>query len=250
MSPDATVDAAAVVFGPVRAGNALEETLARLGAALRLGLVTEGSRLPAERDLAARLEVSRMTLREALRCLQAAGCVESRRGRHGGTFVVARLEGRLERLPRAPSAGTARAAGPGAVADLLALREVVEVGAAGRAARRGLAEVDRAHLVRRLEACARAGPAAYRRLDARLHLAVAEATGSPSVVAAAAEVRIRLDDFLALSPAPPGPAVMERSNGDHEAVVAAILSGRPEVARAAMGRHLEATAARLRGLVG
>ena len=53
----------------------------------RLGLAAPGERLPAERDLAARLGVSRVTLREALHALQEAGYVESRRGRYGGTFV-------------------------------------------------------------------------------------------------------------------------------------------------------------------
>ncbi|MGH3468862.1 MAG: GntR family transcriptional regulator, partial [Thermocrispum sp.] len=55
------------LFSPVRAGNAFEETVERLLQAIRLGVVGAGQRLPAERQLAVRLNVSRVTLREAIR---------------------------------------------------------------------------------------------------------------------------------------------------------------------------------------
>src|SRR6476646_5637582 len=73
---------------PVRTGNAFEETVERLLAVIKLGLVAPGDRFPAERELAAQLGISRLTLREAIRELQQAGYVESRRGRFGGTFVT------------------------------------------------------------------------------------------------------------------------------------------------------------------
>src|SRR5262249_38094382 len=69
------------LLGPVRTGNAFEETVERLLAEIKLGLVAPGERFPAERELAARLGISRLTLREAIRELQQAGFVESRRGR-------------------------------------------------------------------------------------------------------------------------------------------------------------------------
>src|SRR5215469_10810090 len=76
------------LLGPVRTGNAFEETVERLLTEIKLGLVARGERFPAERELAARLGISRLTLREAIRELQEAGFVESRRGRFGGTFVT------------------------------------------------------------------------------------------------------------------------------------------------------------------
>src|SRR3954454_14502521 len=76
------------VWRPVRGGNAFEITVARLAQAIRLGLVAPGDRLPPERDLAERLRVSRVTLRQAIGALREAGYLESRRGRAGGTFVV------------------------------------------------------------------------------------------------------------------------------------------------------------------
>src|SRR3954471_12674143 len=76
------------MWRPGRGGNAFEITVARLAQAIRLGLVPVGERLPPERELAERLQVSRVTLREAIAALREAGLLASRRGRSGGTFVV------------------------------------------------------------------------------------------------------------------------------------------------------------------
>ena len=76
------------ILRPVRQGNAFEETVERLLTAIKLGMVGQGERFPAERELAAQLGISRLTLREAIRELHEAGYVCSRRGRFGGTFVT------------------------------------------------------------------------------------------------------------------------------------------------------------------
>jgi GntR family transcriptional repressor for pyruvate dehydrogenase complex len=60
----------------------------RLVTAIALGEFTAGERLPTERELARQLQVNRASVREARRQLEAAGYVENRRGRFGGTFVV------------------------------------------------------------------------------------------------------------------------------------------------------------------
>ena len=57
----------------------------QISAMIRSGQLPVGSRLPAERDLAQRLGVSRTALREALRVLEAGGSLEARVGR--GRFV-------------------------------------------------------------------------------------------------------------------------------------------------------------------
>ncbi len=71
--PAAPMDATDIAFRPLRKGNAFEECVERVLSALKLGLVPPGERLPSERDLATRLGVSRVTLREALRSLAEAG---------------------------------------------------------------------------------------------------------------------------------------------------------------------------------
>jgi DNA-binding FadR family transcriptional regulator len=232
------------VFRAVRGGNTFEETVERLLQAIKLGLVRTGDRLPAERDLAVRLGVSRMTLREAIRDLQRAGYVESRRGRFGGTFVVYRPE-------VAASSGEvrtiARRMGE-SLEDALAFRRVLEVGAVELAAARRLPAEQRGYLGRRLAECAAAPSAEYRQHDSRLHLAFAELSGSPSLAAAVADVRMRLNDLLDAIP------LLQRnirhSDAQHARIVAAILAGQPARARQAMEEHLEGTAALLRGFLG
>jgi DNA-binding FadR family transcriptional regulator len=230
-----TADAA--VFRPVRAGNAFEETVERLLQAIRLGVTVPGERLPAERDLATRLGVSRVTLRDAIRSLQQAGYVESRRGRYGGTFVN-------EVLPLSQPG----VRGSGAdLADALTLRRALEAGAAECAAGRSLGQNDRRNLRARLDEASAADLREYRRKDSRLHLAIAEATGSASLTAAIADVRMRinelLDDIPLLEPN------LAHSNEQHERIVTAILDGDADAARREMAEHLDGTASLLRGFL-
>src|ERR671925_63765 len=76
------------IFKPVQPPTTFEETVERLGTAIRLGLLVPGSRLPPERDLAGQLRISRSTLRQALTTLVQSGHLVSLRGRAGGTFVA------------------------------------------------------------------------------------------------------------------------------------------------------------------
>src|SRR5690242_21846163 len=78
----------ASVFAPVRSQTAFEETLDRLGNAIKLGLLQPGTRLPAERELCEQLGIARSTLRQALTALVQSGHLKAVRGRGGGTFVA------------------------------------------------------------------------------------------------------------------------------------------------------------------
>lgn len=230
------------LFRPVRTGNAFEETVERLLQTIRLGVIGVGERLPPERELAVRLGVARATLRDAIRALAEAGYVESRRGRYGGTFVT-----RPEPAGAAVPAGR-RVIRPAAeVTDALLLREVLETGAAAAAARRSLEPEQRRDLRDRLAETAGAELAEYRRKDSRLHLAIAEATGSSSLTTAVADARMRINELL--DDIPLLPPNIGHSNAQHEAIVAAILGGDPEAARRAMTEHLAGTAALLRAFL-
>ena len=57
---------------------------------IALRLIKPGESLPAERDLAGMFGVGRPTIQHALSLLEAAGLVEARRGRRGGTFISER----------------------------------------------------------------------------------------------------------------------------------------------------------------
>lgn len=96
------------VLRQVRAGNGFEEALEQILQVVRLGLVPGGERLPPERELAERMGISRVTLREVLKVLQDQGLVEARRGRYGGTFVLPRPDTRPA-APRRSCAGASRA---------------------------------------------------------------------------------------------------------------------------------------------
>lgn len=226
------------LFRPVRTRNAFEETVERLLQAIRLGVAAPGEKLPAERDLAARLGVSRVTLRDAIRAIADAGYVESRRGRYGGTFVAESLP---TPVPRAEPLGD--------LEDVLTMRHILESGAAEAAAARALTPTDRQHLTAALGEVSGVDTeqAEYRRRDSRLHLAIAEVAGSASLTTAVADIRTRVNELLDTIPLLA--ANIEHSNAQHRAVVAAILAGDAPAARQAMAEHLDGTAALLRGFL-
>src|SRR4051812_49535085 len=128
METDAALEA---VFMPVRPATTFEETVERLGSAIRLGLLAPGSKLPPERELAQRLRISRSTLRQALTALVQSGHLVSQRGRTGGTFVAAEP-------PLCEQAGEPLDQGAWAVLDY---RVAIEAGVAPLPAQRGTAAV-------------------------------------------------------------------------------------------------------------
>ena len=239
------------VLGPVRSQNAFEETVERLLAVIKLGVVGPGERFPAERELAALLGVSRITLREAIGDLRNAGYVESRRGRFGGTFVTY--------TPPAPSRVELRRIAvedADKINDALTFRMAVETGAAQILAQAGDSDRDgrggggdrvRDVLLTRLTAVNEAGPGDYRRMDTLFHLAIAELTGSSLLASACAEARVRLNDLL--NAIPLLQRNIDHTTAQHTAIVAAILAGDTRRAQQAVAEHLDGTAALLRGFL-
>jgi DNA-binding FadR family transcriptional regulator len=238
--PDAVspTEASSALLRPVRPGNAFEDTVERLLQTIRLGVLRPGESLPPERELATRLGVSRDTVREAIRSLADAGYLVARRGRYGGTFLSDELPAHTD-----GAAGISREV----IDDALRLREILEVGAARMAATRTLTASEREELWSRLTDVRAAKLDDYRRLDSRLHLAIAEAAGSPSLVPLVAENRMRLNGLLDQIP------LLSRniahSDEQHEAIVMAILAGDGEAAAIAMRAHVAGSAALLHGFL-
>ncbi|MDX3135737.1 FCD domain-containing protein [Streptomyces europaeiscabiei] len=234
-------DRLASVLRPVRAGNGFEEALEQIMQVVRLGLVPGGERLPAERELAERLGISRVTLREVLKVLQDQGLIEARRGRYGGTFVLPRVDTPGEDELRRRLKGID-------VEDTLRFREVLEVGAAGLCAAHGLTSEEVERLRAALARTHNAPLTEYRRLDTLLHLTIAELSGSPSLAGQYAAVRAGVNDLLDCIPLLV--RNLEHSQQQHTALVEAVLDEDAEAAREIMREHCSGTAALLRGFLG
>ncbi|WP_432087677.1 FadR/GntR family transcriptional regulator [Streptomyces sp. bgisy095] len=239
-STSESADRLTPVLRPVRAGNGFEEALEQILQVVRLGLVPDGERLPAERELADRMGISRVTLREVLKVLQEQGLVESRRGRYGGTFVLPRVRtGDEDELRRRIASVD--------VEDTLRFREVLEVGAAGLCAAHGLDAAGAGRLRSALAATHDAPLGDYRRQDTLLHLTLAELSGSPSLTARYAAVRATVNELLDCIPLLV--RNLEHSQHQHTALVEAVLDGDADAAREVMREHCAGTAALLRGFL-
>jgi GntR family transcriptional repressor for pyruvate dehydrogenase complex len=226
------------VFAPVRQGDIVAETVARLGQAIGMGLLRPGDRLPPESRLAEDLGISSASLRSALAMLRSAGVLETQRGRGGGSTVTAAavpVSSGAETLPEA-----------GALRDLVDYRCVVEGGAAALAAHRAtpeqLARLDA--LVMEMEAIDEFDE--WSGQDTLLHLLVADASGSVRLLTEVGRVRAEVYRLSQLVPVPP--QASELADREHRTLVAAIASGDPVRAREAMVGHVESTRALWVGL--
>jgi DNA-binding FadR family transcriptional regulator len=234
MARDAALEA---VFQPVRPPTTFEETVERLGTAIRLGLLAAGSRLPPERELAGELRISRSTLREALTTLTQSGHLISQRGRGGGTFVAE--EPPLAELGDEPL-------GPQAWA-VLEHRVAIETGATILACERA----DSPDLDRLDELVEKMAEAAdfedYRRADIRFHLGVAEAAASTRLVEEMTEVQGQMSELIALIAHPE--QVLTHSNAQHRELVRLMRRRDAGRAVAQMREHIEGTEHILAGLL-
>lgn len=77
------------LFSPVSSGRISAEIVDQIKAAIHKGRLSPGDRLPPERTLAEQFGASRVTVRDALRILEASGLIEIRVGARGGAFVTA-----------------------------------------------------------------------------------------------------------------------------------------------------------------
>ena len=236
MAPPAlTTVRARTLFTPLDTGSRADTVTRRLANAIRLGLLLDGERLPAESQLAGQLGVSTVTLREALATLRTMGLVETRRGRAGGSFV------------RAPDAAD-RLEHPLRLMSLHELRDIGDhrVAIAGTAARlaaeRALASdvtTLREHAERLRGATALTD---RRRADARLHIEVAATAQSPRLTRAEMDLWSEIGDLVWL---PMEGRDVTPAARDHDLLIDAIEARAPERARELAERHVAAETGRL-----
>ncbi len=235
MERDAALEA---VFMPVQPASTFEETVERLGSAIRLGLLAPGDRLPPERELARRLRISRSTLRQALTALVQSGHLVSQRGRSGGTFVA-------EEPPSVKHDGEPLDQEAWAILDY---RVAVETGAAQLAAERGgETEFDRLEELIEKMAGQLEDFDEYRFTDIRFHIGIAEAAHSPRLLSAMTDVQAQMSDLIDLIAHPP--EVLVAANEQHTRVVKALRKGDAAKAVRQMREHTEGTEHILAGLL-
>ncbi|GLY65867.1 FadR/GntR family transcriptional regulator [Amycolatopsis taiwanensis] len=208
-----------------------EDIAARLRTLIHSGELGPGDRLPPERELAERMRVGRVSLREAIRLLQASGYVEVRRGATGGTFVtqldrpyqdwLRQMRNRVDEI-----------------GDILDLRIGLEARAAALAARRRT-DAQLSAMATAIDQLASSDSrTSFRAADAAFHGAVAAAAHNKRLETAIAQARGEM--FTPVDRLVYTELIMS-SQAAHAAVHEAIRDRNAELAARAMESHLEQT---------
>jgi GntR family transcriptional repressor for pyruvate dehydrogenase complex len=218
------------VFAPVQSQTAFEETVERLGTAIKLGLLSPGTRLPAERELCARLGIARSTLRQALVALGQSGHLRATRGRGGGTFVAD---------PQPPAEPPSEEVLAG-WRDICDSRMTVELGIAVLAAERAREPMVDAleELLVSIDDTLYDFPA-YRQIDVRFHVGLAELTGSSRLVKLMTETQGAMSNLISHIAHPP--EVLDSANYQHRRLLAAVRLHDEATAARVMTEHLRGT---------
>ena len=224
------------MFDPVETRRTFEEAAEQIAGKVKAGELRPGDRLPSERDLAARMQISRPTLREAIRVLADSGVVEVRPGPGGGMSIAAdvvppELIRRNSRLR------------VDALASVLEARRLLEPQvarlAATRASETDLEVMERSifdqrALVRRSGALE--SEERFLALDVRFHLAMARATGNRTLASLVASL---FDDLeVARDMAMHVPVVADWAIDVHERTLAAIRAADLDAVDEVMDEHL------------
>ena len=230
-----------MTFGTFKKSAISEDIIARLLTMIKEGQLQPGTKLPPERELAEAMQVSRPSLREALRALSIMNIIEIRQG--DGTYITS-LEPELlvEHLDFVFSLSDST------IIELFEARKIVEVGLAAMAAQR-ITDEEIAKLEKSLSDSIEnvADHALFLQADVELHETIVEAARNPFLKRFMASIynlghasRSRTVEI---------PGVVEQVVEDHRAIVSALKTRNPERARQTMLQHLNNVEARLLMLV-
>lgn len=229
------------LFNPVSSGRVSQIIVEQIRALLRDGRLKPGDRLPSERDLCERFGVSRVTVREALRVLEASGLVEIHVGAHGGAFVTSPTSERvgagladLLTLSTLTAAGVTEAR---IVFELGILPLVIE-----RATEQDIEEL--VALCDKSDAALKAGTYAMA-MSAAFHVRVAACTHNPAIEMIVHSFHGPL--LMSLHEAQNVAPLMGRKGAlEHRRYVEAIRDRDVATAREVMTAHLKRTAERVK----
>jgi GntR family transcriptional repressor for pyruvate dehydrogenase complex len=216
--------------------RAFEEILFELERAIVSSDLSAGDRLPPERELAARFKVSRTSVREALRVLEALGLVSVRRGADNGATLLERPQNALEPLFRFHLALQHVS-----VDDLIGFRKVIESWTAEAAAQLRLEPhlTEAAAALERMEAAELDAPD-FLALDFEFHLAIACGAGNPFAPLVFAASRGAIEKFMleGVLRVRDWPAVRRRLTREHRSILEAVSAGDGASASRLMSRHI------------
>lgn len=220
------------MYDPIQPARLYERIVEQIERRILNGDLKLGDKLPAERELAEQLSVSRTAVREAVKALREKGLVEVQPGR--GTFI----KNGTTQAARLSLGLMMKFGGVDASASLVEVREMVEPEIAALAAARAT-EDDIAALREAVSAMDEAldDPVTFIEADLDFHLALAVATKNAlipmlidSIVDMLREQRTRI--FYVKG----GP---ERGQYHHKRILDAIIAHDPDAAQAAMRAHLQ-----------
>ncbi|WP_439674454.1 FadR/GntR family transcriptional regulator [Embleya sp. MST-111070] len=220
---------------PVKRVRAFEEVVAQIEEQIASGRLRAGDKLPGERALAAALGVSRPSVREAMRVLEAMGVLVANPG--SGPEAGAILAG---------SAGPALTGVLGlhlglanfAVDDVVETRLLIESWAVEGAARHaGEADLDRLRAIVAAMDDPDLSPERFNELDTEFHTTIAELSGNALVTTFMRALRdtVRRHQRRAVAELGPDTGALR---ADHRAILAAIVARDPRAAADAVAAHL------------
>lgn len=241
--PEETVSSDADLYHPVSVGRVSQVIIEQIKTLLREGKLTTGDRLPSERDLCQRFGVSRVTVREALRVLEASGLISIRVGARGGAFVTSPTKERL-----GDGLADLMTLAPVTSADVTEARTVIEVGILPFVVERAT-EGDIAALRRIIDK----GHDALSRnaytmvLSAEFHVAVAACAHNPAVESLVHSFHGPMLTSLRQAQAL-APAMGRRGTDEHAELVDAVEKRDVQAAIDVMTKHLDRTASLVRDI--
>jgi GntR family transcriptional regulator, transcriptional repressor for pyruvate dehydrogenase complex len=228
------------LFTPVTTGRISADIVEQIKRAIRDGRLAPGDQLPSERELTKTLAVSRVSVRDALRMLEAYGLVEVRVGARGGAFVTAPA-------PRLVGEGMANmlllaSVSPSEVTELRLFFELALLPlACERRDEEDLAALEA--VCDRGEASLQAGSYDVT-LSAEFHTRLARCTHNTAIALFAESFQGQLLESLRHAQRV-APELGETGLREHRELVAAVRERDAEGARTVMAQHLRRTAQRV-----
>jgi DNA-binding FadR family transcriptional regulator len=218
------------VISPVERNSVADQVAKKILDLVRTGNLKPGDQLPPERDLAQMLQVSRPSLREAMRGLQILGVVKSRQG--GGAFISSLEADDL--LAPLQFLITLNAEN---VHALYESRILVDGGIARMAAERLEADdLARLEAIVELQTKLLNDPLGFRVSDLEFHQTIMDATGNPFLVRVSHSLYVLGMEYRRVASETSG--VLRQSLEDHREILAAMTAHDPDAAEKAMIRHI------------